>query len=242
MEEDLSKVDISEDFRRFPPLFSSPDDIEQFIHKRNLSYPVIQNLLKLRKENKLSITPTESSFYFASLFDYIYDVYRVPVEATYKGTEGFLDYIEGELVHNGFSSIAKKSYERLPDNWETLKRLNAFLRKRAKPKFINYYTDIGLSEKENSYYLSADPELIEQFWIRSSLCGGQPQVIGDEAYMRVYVYPNRVYIFGCDDCSYTLTVKSKKAAKDFVNYLKSMAPVWNFSYSKLIHEDLEFTN
>lgn len=243
MEEDLSKVDISEDFMRFPPLFSSPDDIENFIHSRNLSYPVLQNLLRLRKENKLDITPTESNFYFAELFSYIYDVYRVPVEETYKGAQKFLDYIESYLVDSGFDLVIKKSYERLLEDWETRKRLYAFLgRRRSKPEFINYYTEIGLNEKENSYYLCSKSELIEQFWIRSCRHSGQPQIVGDEAYMRVYVYPNRVYIFGCDDCSYTLTVKGQKSAKDFANYLKSMAPVWNFSYCKLIHSDLKFTN
>jgi len=66
---DLSKVDISNDFRDFPQLYKTPNDIEKFIAEHKLNVPVLSNVLKLRKGTKLGLTPTEDKMLFEDLFE-----------------------------------------------------------------------------------------------------------------------------------------------------------------------------
>jgi hypothetical protein len=242
---DYSKVDAGNCFRDFPKIYSTVEDIEEFILHKNCYYPVLMNLLKLRKENKLNLTPTEDAFYFENLFDYIYDVYRIPTEETYKKVAEWLQHIEYSLVFSGLSYVKCNSYESVRSNWEAKVRLAEFAKESGikNTKFdlkeINCFIDIG---ENNDFYNRKDPKLIESFWIKCDKCVIQPIIKGDEAYARVHVYPERVYICGCDDSSYTLFTKTKKEAKEFALYLKCAAPVWNFRYTNIIHHKLEFTN
>ncbi len=243
--QDLSKVDISNDFRDFAQLYKSPEDIEEFIKVRNISaqLPCLMNILELRKTGKIEVTPTELKFYFDSMFDYIYDVYRVPVEETYVQMERWLEYIEKELVYNGFRWAIAHAFDNLRSRYMTAVRLNKFFDETPTPRnpcpVINYYKKIECSDED--YYKCKTPGLIEEFWIKSDQWSGQPVTVGDESYMRVWVRPTNVYIFGCDDMSYTLT-GTREEMEEFSDYLKKASPVWNFSYTRLIHPKLEFTN
>jgi hypothetical protein len=242
---DLSKVDISNDFRDFPQLYSTPEDIQKYIGERKLDVPVLSHILKLRETGKLDATPTELEFYFAELFDYIYDVYRVPVPETYRRMDDWLQHIELELVYGGFAHVRAHAYEFALNRYRTHKESEAIFKdigvERDPLPQINCVTKLEI-EHHPQFYISTNPKLIESFWIHSSRHSGQPERVGDEAYMRVHVYPDRVYIMGCDDCSYTLRTKNADEAKAFAEYLKTAAPVWCFGNFKQIHKDLEFTN
>lgn len=238
--EDLSKVDIGNDFRNFPQLYKTPEDIENFIRERNVDVPVLSNLLKLRRENELDMTPTEREFYFASMFGYIYDVYRVPVEKTYGNVIEWLEYIEDCLVFSGFSYFIAEAYQYAYHKYERIEFVSKILNRDSTKERINYYSELVVKYLE--FYISKRPELIESFWIKSSRSSGQPVAVGDEAYMRVHVYPDRVYIMGCDDSSFTFRSKTEQESRGFAEYLKCGAPVWNFHYFKTIHPNLEFTN
>ncbi len=240
---DLKKVDIHNHFRDFKPIFSNPQDIEDFIEWKDLKLPILKEFLRLRKsKTELGLTPTESEFYFNNLFDYIYDVYRIPVEETYTSTIGWLKYLESKLVHHGLDGIIGDVYQRVFSDWESRKFLTRVLKKLNKPdkrEVINYHTDIG---EPSDYYISKKAELIESFWIKSSRYAGQPVCIEEEAYMRVHVYPEKVYIFGCDDSSYTYTAENEENSKEFANLLKCAAPVWNFAFANGFGKQFEFTN
>lgn len=244
-EEEFQEL-LGNEFMKFPAIFKTPDDIWDFIQERNLDLPVLKNLLKLRSENKIELTPTELDFVFKEIFDYVYDVYRVPVEKTYKATAEWLKYIENTLVYDGLEKYIQTAYASAIQTYETGLHLDEILKdlapRRELIKEINYYKDIGLDDKEKSYYERNDTKVIESFWIKSSGNAGQPQCVGDEAYMRVNVYSDRVYIYGCDDCSYTLETKTEEEAVAFAKLLKCAAPVWNFGYNRTIHRNLEFTN
>ena len=241
---DYSKVDISNDFRDFPQLYSKVEDIENFILSRNCCFPVLNNLLKLRKEKKIDITPTEDKFYFDGLFHYIYDVFRVPTKKTYERVQDWLGYIERNLVYGGFSHVEGTAYNSVRQSFKVKIDMNDFYKEKNLGKFrdikeINCFHDIGVNKE---FYNSPSPKLIESFWIKCDKHVIQPIIVGDEAYARVHVYPERVYIFGCDDSSYSLLNTTEKEAKDFAFYLKCAAPVWNFKFIKVIHPKLEFTN
>lgn len=241
---DPSKVDIHNDFGNYPKLFKTPNDIGIFIRERDCDFPVLKNLLNLRDLNRLNLTPTESEFLFDEFFDYIYDVYTIPIEQTFIDAEKFLEYLELTLVEGGLISMMNNAYEKVSSRFETSNYIRNSLKeigvKRKKPKVINRHKNIG-NVKYPEAYNSTQKSIKEQFWIKSSRRAGQPVNVGEEAYMRVWVYNDRVYIFGCDDCSYTLT-GNKQELKDFVFKLKVAAPVWNFSFPKYIHPKLEFTN
>ena len=245
---DLSKVDIGNDFRDFPQLYKTPNDIEKFIAEHKLNVPVLSNVLKLRKGTKLGLTPTEDKMLFEDLFDYIYDVFRVPVEETYKSMKDWLvNYIEGKLVMNGVNGLKQdyytnsgklEHYKMAMDTAKCFKEEGLVYRNA--PKEINYFTDVKVEHPD--YYNRTRETIIESFWIKTDRNSNQPVIVGKEAYSRVHVYPDRVYIFGCDDSSYTLETKTEQEAKDFAHLLKCAAPVWNFTYAKYIHKDLKFTN
>jgi len=239
---DYSKIDRHNDFHLLPALYSSPEDIEKFIKDRGLSFPVLSNLLKLRREDKLNLTPTESEFYFQELFGYIYDVYKVPDEKTYKDVEKWLEHIESQIVTGGLSAVIAEAFEFATNRYRTQMDFSKIM-KRVHPstKVINYYEDIGEVKYKN--YYEPNRSVLDKFWIKCSRWAGQPVTVGDESYMRVWVFEDQVYIFGCDDCSYTLYCKNDvKKREDFVRKLKCMVPVWNFNYLNSIHEELEFTN
>ena len=244
---DLSKVDIGNDFADFPALYDTPDDIEKYIKQRKLNAPVLLNMLKLRKGTLLGLTPTEDEFLFDNLFRYIYDVFRVPVEETYKKMDDWLtDYIEGELVLGGLDLVKKNAYEGVSQRYDAHKRFDEFCDEKELPskrflKEINCFNKIKVDHADY-YDWSKKPNLIESFWIKTDRNSIQPVDVGDEAYARVHVFPDRVYIGGCDDCSWTLYTETEQEAKDFSKYLKCAAPVWNFSYPTTIHRKLEFTN
>jgi hypothetical protein len=242
---DLSEVDIGNDFRDFPQIFSQVSDIEDFIEFKNLDLPMLKGLLKYRRENKLYLTPTESKFYFDDMFDYIYDVYRVPVEETYKNVEKWLEHLESQIASGGLHWIINTAYETVTTYYRSFKSVNQILKKKIQVKIINYYSDIGIDSKELGYYIHIKPEIIEQFWIKSSN-NMQPVDGGDEAYMRVIVYPDRVFIFGSDDCSWTYKALNEEDSKEFANFLKTAAPVWNFGYTNVFIQSFggkfEFTN
>lgn len=253
---DFSKVDPHNDFHLFPKIYQCPEDIEKFILEENLKdeLPLIVDILKCRKTKKLGITTTEDKWYFDELFDYIYDVFRIPLPETKKQVKDWLDvYVTEHLRIYGFSYFKEQSFKNVRQSYKQKKDFQE--RMKAWPELlkgnvlslqeINYTNDIGVGEGNcNSYYLSSNPDIIEQFWIKSDLIAGQPRCIEEtnEAYMRVWVYPDRVYIFGCDDMSWTLTTKNAEESKDFACFLKCAAPVWNFCYPELIHPNLEFTN
>lgn len=248
---DYSKIDLAEDFGLFPKLFSTPDDIEKFIIDNNVDVPLTKDILKHLKGIKLSITPTEKKFYSEAMFDYIYDVFRIPVpETTKKVIDWLNDWVEDNLRESGFAYFKKHSYESLRDHYNTQLHLKSILEKyhyeqgadSILPE-INFFNDIELDHSKD-YYISKAENIVEQFWIRSDMNSGQPVWIKkeNEAYMRVHVYPDRVYIFGCDDMSWTFKARIREDALEFSQYLKCAAPVWNFNYRKLIHPNLEFTN
>jgi hypothetical protein len=232
---DCLQVDVHNDFRLFDKLFNCVEDIEKFIVDYKVDVPVLNRVLQLRKNNELELTPTETQFYFDNLFDYIYDVYRIPVEYTYVKTKNWLEYIESELVNSGMNGVKIDSYNELYYRWEMESRYDESLQVHPK-ELINYHTDIG---ETNPYYNCSNA--IESFWIKTG-SNGQPVGVDDEYYMRVCVKDNSVYIFWCDDCSWTLYTKDVEESKRFALYLKTYAPVWNFSYPQLIHPKLEFTN
>lgn len=242
---DYSKVDLGNDFRDYPQIFNTPEDIEKIIKERGWVYPVLQNLLNLMKVNRFDLTPTEAKFYLEELFDYIYDVYRVPTEKTYVGVAKWLDHIENSLVFSGLSFVIDNAFQHVYDAYHTRLSTEKFFKENniarnvAKLESINYFTDIGINE---DYYNRTRENVIESFWIKTSRRAIQPVLVGDEAYARVHVYPDRVYIFGCDDSSYTLTTTTREEAIDFATYLKCASPVWCFSKPSLIHDRLEFTN
>lgn len=234
------KVNISTDFEKYPRLFTTPEDIERHIATYDLDLPVLNNLLKMRKEKRLDLTPTEVEFYFQSMFHYIYDVFRVPVPETFDKLNGWLNYIEINLTCNGLRWAIDDAYDSTRvgyDSWARFYKMRVSFIKNYHPEVINCYQEIDCDhgEKDNK-------DVIEAFWIRSDRTSGQPFDAGDEAYMRVWVFPKRVYIFGCDDCSFTLTTDNEEESKTFAMYLKCAAPVWNFSNLKYIHHELEFTN
>jgi hypothetical protein len=242
---DLSKVDISNDFRDFPQLYSCPEDIEKFIIEHKIDAPVLSRILQLRKGTLLGLTPTEDKFIFEEFFDYVYDVFRVPVPETYKRMKEWLtDYLEGQLVMRGIEGIKERAYDSVKHSFDVKLRFVEFCEEEKIPckrplTEINYFKEI---EKTNINGSKTDPDLIEYFYIKTDSHGIQPFRVDGEYYARVNVYPDRVYICGCDDFSWTLTTKNENEAKGFARYLKCAAPVWNFCYPKTIHKDLEFTN
>jgi hypothetical protein len=239
-EDSLSDL-IHNKFRSFDPIFKSSNDIFDFIKERKLNVPVLTNLLELKFSNRLEMTPTEIEFYFDSMFDYVYDVFRVPHEYTYKETEKWLDYINSKLFLDGINGIIKEEQESAVTKYKTRLEINKLLFTLdvyRYPKEINYHLNVC----DSPYYIREDTNIIESYWIKSSMDAGQPEVINNEAYMRVHVYPDRVYIYGCDDCSYTLDSDNIEELKEFSKLLKCAAPVWNFNYIKSIHPKLEFTN
>jgi hypothetical protein len=251
---ELAKVDISDDFREHPPLFESPDDIIDFINQFKIeTVPILKVLLQLWKSKKLvtehEYTETELNFILSETFDYIYDVYRVPVEKTYSGVIKWLEYIESNLLSGGLSLLSKLAYSSIDSNWETTRSIDEFMEehkidtnRHRHRKLLNYYTDIGLPPENLKYYTRDGADVVEQFWIKTTY-SGQPEVVGYEAYMRVIVYnTNKVYIFGCDDCSYTLESNDKDEIESFVKKLKYAAPIWDFMFKEFIHRKLEFTN
>ena len=248
---DLSKVDIGNDFRDFPQLYKTPNDIEKFIAEHKLNVPVLSNVLKLRKGIKLDLTPTEDKMLFGDFFDYIYDVFRVPVKQTYEGMKNWLvDYLEEKLVMGGIDGMKHDYYMEVINRYDSKLSMNNFFNKFCSKKGvdstrrtleeINYFLDVKVEHPD--YYNRTREKIIESFWIKNDRNSNQPVKVGNEAYSRVHVYPDRVYIFGCDDSSYTLETKTEQEAKDFAHLLKCAAPVWNFTYAKYIHKDLKFTN
>jgi len=231
MSDIIDGIDFGNDFINYDPLFKGVDDIENFIMReedRKARLPVLTNLLKLRKEKKLELTPTENEFYFDMLFNYICDVYRIPHPHTYELVLEWLDHIESSLVYNGLSFAIRKSYELASIKIETTISLLDFCEDKDAPfDYNNYYTDIG---EKNDYYNSKRKNVIESFWVKSSRSSGQPVEVGDESYMRVHVFDDYVYIFGCDDSSYIYKSKNQKELNNFLLYLKHGAPVWNFHY------------
>lgn len=247
---DLSKVDISNDFRDFPQLYKTPDDIEKFIAEHKVDVPVLSNVLKLRKRTELDLTPTEDKMLFGDFFDYIYDVFRVPVKKTYKDMKNWLvDYLEGRLVMGGIDGMKHDYYREVVNRYKSELSMagffNTFCSKKGISnqralKEINCFTNVKTEHPD--FYNRVRKEIVESFWIKNDRWSNQPVIVGKEAYSRVHVYPDRVYIFGCDDSSYTLETKTEQEANDFAHLLKCAAPVWNFSYAKYIHKDLKFTN
>lgn len=246
-----SALDDHIEFMKLPPLYKSPEDISKFIKEHGCSFPVLENLLKMRAENKLkeALTPTEIKFFFDEVFDYIYDVYKRPNEETYKGVKDYLSYIENNLTFGGVGGVKIQLIQQVLTSYRSMAdmvaRFNDFFgpkgKRRKRIKKINYYKNIG-NVRYPEFYESKDKDLIESFWIKSDLHTGQPAHVDGEAYMRVHVFPNRVYIFGCDDCSYTLQTKTKKEAKEFAKFLKCAMPFWDFGDLYSIHPKLEFTN
>ena len=242
---DLSKVDISNEFRDFPRLYNSPADIERFITEHKVQVPVLSRILQLRKGTTLGLTPTEDSFIFEEFFSYIYDVFRVPVPETYKRmTEWLSDYLEGQLIMRGIEGIKERAYDNVRQSYEAHLRFmeifkdNPRIIEKRKRKEINNFPTIGTDAAIDK----ANDRVLETFFIKTDSHGIQPFRVKDEAYARVDVYKDRVYICGCDDFSWTLNTKTAQTARDFARYLKCAAPVWNFCYPKTIHKDLEFTN
>ncbi len=239
---DFSKVDVHSDFRLFPRMFSNTTDIENFIKNHNVDAPVMSRILKLKSENKLALTDTESKFFFDSFFDYVYDVFRIPVQYTYDKTKDWLsNYLEKKLIQSGLSSVKEIAFDRVVRNYETRLMLEK-LRKKDILKEINCYDFIGEEEENHAFYNTKQEKWVESFWIKTDLFSIQPIIKKNEAYARVHVYDDRVYIFGCDDCSYTLKTKTRKAAIAFARYLKCASPTWSFSHTKYIHKNLKFTN
>lgn len=231
-------IDKTEDLRKFyklPKLFSSIEDITRFIddHSDVNRYPVLLNLLKLRNSNALELTPTESEFYFYRLFEYIYDVYRVPNEETFNKVIEWLDGIESRLVYSGMSGVIGWAYMSIKTNFNIAYETAKTLEIEYEGDYNNFYTDIPT--RNSDYYIRKGVK--EQFWVKSSKYSGQPVLVGDEAYMRVIVYDDHVYIFGCDDSAYGW--KGDDVNK-FVLYLKHAAPVWNFGYFE--YEGFEVVN
>lgn len=240
---DYSKIDRHNDFYLLPALYKTPEDIEKFISQRGLGakLPILVNLLNLRKRGRLDLTPTEKEFYFQELFDYIYDVYKVPDQETYGEVEKWLKGIEKRLVVGGLSCVIQEAFEFATNRYRQRLELSV-LRKKFNPiKVINYHSDIGDVEHK-AYYEPVRKDVTEKFWIKCSRWAGQPAHVGDEAYMRVWNCPDKVYIFGCDDCSYSLFSDNSKEREDFINKLKCAAPVWHFGYLRYMHPKLEFTN
>jgi hypothetical protein len=242
---DLSKVDISNDFIHFPPLYQTPEDIAKFIQDNNCDFPIIMELLNRRKNNKLDITPAEDKFYFDNLFSYVYDVFRIPVPETTEQMISWLEYISDSLLETGFNQTKKDSFESAGRSFDMMKRQDEFfknydgkLSKKARKSVlvdINYHTEILTDDPE--YYNGNPEKVVEQFWIKSDR-HRQPVIVGDEAYMRVWVYDDHVYIFGCDDMSWSFNSSKPEELADFVKYLKQAAPVWNFCFPKLINKEL----
>ena len=153
-----------------------------------------------------------------------------------------MDYINLKLFLNGINGIIKEEQESAVSGYKTKIDINNLLltnlNVNRNVKEINYHLNVC----DNPYYIREDTNIIESYWIKSSMDAGQPEVINNEAYMRVHVYPDRVYIYGCDDCSYTLDSDNIEELREFSKLLKCAAPVWNFNYIKSIHPKLEFTN
>lgn len=234
---------IRNDFMKYPAIFKTPQDIRDFIIERNIEAPITLRFIELCEQNKLDWTPTETAFYCEQFFDYIYDVFRVPVEQTFiNAAKWIVEFNESIILQEeGVHGVIALAYRNVYYNFQPWPRMREFTKGRNEPKIINYITDIPTGD----YYLyNRDDQVKEQFWIRSSRRNGQPEIIGDEAYMRVWVFSDKVYIFGCDDCSYTVESKDAKELEDFVLQLKCAAPVWNFDHDflKEIHPKLEFTN
>jgi len=250
---DFTKIDPSNDFDLFPPMFSCPEDIEKFIHEENLQWVLLSvtDILQARKNKKLEITPTEDQFYFGAMFDYIYDVFRVPVPETRIKVKDWLDeYVCENLRLYGFEYFKKVSFDRVRRDFDRKVRFEKFITERNIDfkgkeviREINCYREIPVGENWGDFHVCYKPELIEQFWIRSSMIYCPFWMPSEEeAYMRVWVFPDRVYIFGQDDASWTLTTNNEEKSKEFARYLKCTAPVWNFEYIELIHPELKFTN
>lgn len=228
-------VDELKQFYKLPKLFSSIEDITRFIddHSDVTRYPVLLNLLKLRNSNDLELTPTESEFYFYKLFSYIYEVHRIPNEETFNNVIEWLDGIESDLVHKGLSHVIEWAYMSVNTRFGSAYRAAKYIGKKYTGDYHNFYKNLPL---RNPDYYNRD-NATEQFWVKSSKYSGQPVLVGDEAYMRVIVYDDHVYIFGCDDSAYGW--KGDDVNK-FVLYLKHAAPVWNFGYFE--YEGFEVIN
>ncbi len=241
---DYSKIDIINDFHLLPQIFKTPDDIEKYIIDRNLSCPVLKNLLILRRENKLDLTPTETEVYFDSFFDYIYDVFRVPVEETWKRMDKWLyEYLENEVVFGGLTAVRDNYFDNRKSNFKLLKDFVKITTEEWCP-IINYVESIGDLDWTVNNGLDSSPDLLEHFYIKSGQQGGQPFIDEEtgEAYMGVRVKKDNVYIYGCDDMSYTYFADTEKESLEFADFLKRFCHVYNFGNYKEIHTKLEFTN
>lgn len=218
-------LDELKQFYKLKKLFSSIEDITRFIddHSDVNRYPVLLNLLKLRNSNALELTPTESEFYFYRLFEYIYNVYRIPNKETFNNVIDWLDGIESRLVHSGMSGVIEWAYMSVNTRFDSAYTTAEILETEYEGDHNNFYTNIPT--RNSDYYVRKNAK--EQFWVKSSRWTGQPVNVDDEAYMRVIVYDDHVSIFGCDDVAYSW---SGDDITKFVLYLKHAAPVWNFGY------------
>ena len=73
--------------------------------------PALKNLLKLRRENKLDLTPVEKEVYFDSFFDYAYNVFKVPNAKTWESINSYLSYLEDTVVLEGFKGVKTHYFE-----------------------------------------------------------------------------------------------------------------------------------
>jgi hypothetical protein len=148
-----------------------------------------------------------------------------------------------QLGLSGMEGIKERAYDSLKQHFDVKIRLFEFMKKHPKikekrePEEINCHRDI-----HPEYADKPSPKAIDWFYIKTDQDSIQPYTIGEEAYALVQVFPNQVYICGCDDMSWTLNTKTKAEALEFALFLKCAAPVWNFSFPKQIHRELEFTN
>ena len=179
--------------------------------------------------------------YFDEVFGYIYDVYKDRRESTNLKVERWLkDYVEKELINNGFAYFKKLSFQECIPDFNRYKKYGPS-RKLKEP--INYFKSIEVNGKTmGPFDKGENNKFIESFFIRTDKFRIQPYKSGKEYYATVDVYSDSVYIAGCDDMSWTYTPKTKKDALDFAEYLKRGSPVWNFDYVDLISRELEFTN
>lgn len=232
-EVDYSQVDVHNDFRLFPKIFNTPADILNFIQKENVDAPILSKIIQKADNKELEWSDVERDYYLGEFFDYIYDVFRIPVDYTIQETKKWILYLEATVLWEGISGIERRAYESVfykIISFECADRIGIL--DKTQPVINHHVLNIDGNQTDG----------INSFFIKSDSKAGQPYEFEGESYMRVIVREDSVYISGCDDMSWTLPVKNKEEAENFAEYLKRAAPIWNFQYVKLIHHGLIFTN
>jgi len=95
------------------------------------------------------------------------------------------------------------------------------------------------NEEMESIMLPADSSVIEYFWIKTETHHGSPFIVNDGRYLCVWMYADKVVIWGQDNERYCKIFGETECVDDFVKILKNNSIIWNFEFPESIFPGLK---